>query len=444
MPEPDPNPPTWECHAGTITGWRDDGVLRATGVRYARAGRYQRPVAEPPAAEPLPATSWAPACPQAGSPLLEEVLKDPMGDLAYDEDCLRLSITIPADVAVGETLPVMVWIHGGSYTVGAGDAPVFDAGPLVREQRVIVVSVTYRLGLLGFLGVPGRAAANLGLLDMMEALRWVQRNIAAFGGDPSNVTAFGQSAGADAIAHLMIADGASGLFRRAIVQSAPLGISRGRAGMNRAMAEEASRIPADAPVEDVTDEQLRVAERAQGFGLAAAMPFGAQYGHLPLPPAADAGAAWQRVAPDIDVLIGHTSREAALYVSMVPAVAGLVERPLVGPVARAAFVTALTRKVYAAAEREFAARHRRGGGHGYQYKLTWQIPGNPYRGAHIVDMPLLFGRREAWEGCALVAGASWDEIDARGRELRTVWAGFARDGRVPVGRITGLIDVRGM
>ncbi|HQR79464.1 MAG TPA: carboxylesterase family protein [Actinomycetota bacterium] len=438
----EPNAPTWECHAGTIVGWRDDGVLRATGIPYARAGRYQPPVAEPPCATPVPATSWAPACPQAGSPLLDEVLVNPMGDLVYDEDCLRLSVTTPADVAAGESLPVMVWIHGGSYTVGAGDAPVFDAGPLVREQRVIVVAVTYRLGLLGFLGVPGRAPANLGLLDMLEALRWVQRNIAAFGGDPSNVTAFGQSAGADAIAHLMIADGAAGLFRRAIIESAPLGISRGRAGMNRAMAQAASRTPAGAPVEDLIGAQENVAERAQAFGLPAAMPFGTQYGNVPLPPAADAGTAWERVAPEIDVLIGHTSREAALYVSMVPAVATLVDRPVLGPIARSAFVAALTRKVYTSAEREFATRHRRAGGHGYRYKLTWQIPGNPYRGAHIVDMPLLFGRREAWEGSALVAGAAWDEVEARGRQLRGLWAGFARHGQVPVGEIEGLIDVR--
>ncbi len=101
-------------------------------------------------------------------------------------------------IAPGDKRPVMVWIHGGSYVFGAGDAAIYDARALVEEQGVIVVSVTYRLGLLGFLGGSGGRAANVGLLDIIEALRWVKANIAAFGGDTDNITLFGQSAGGDA------------------------------------------------------------------------------------------------------------------------------------------------------------------------------------------------------------------------------------------------------
>ena len=117
--------------------------------------------------------------------------------------------------------PVLVWIHGGSYTSGSGDLAIFDPARLVAENRVIVVSVTYRLGLFGFLATGNGRPANLGLLDQLEAFRWVRRNIAAFGGDPDRVTAFGQSAGGDAIAHLMAVPEAPALFRRAIIQSDP-------------------------------------------------------------------------------------------------------------------------------------------------------------------------------------------------------------------------------
>ena len=123
----------------------------------------------------------------------------------------------------GERLPVMVWLHGGSYTSGSGDLAIFDPAVLVAETRVIVVSVTYRLGLFGYLSTSTGRPANLGLLDQIEAFRWVQRNIASFGGDPGRVTAFGQSAGGDAVAHLMATPDAASLFQRAIIQSAPAG-----------------------------------------------------------------------------------------------------------------------------------------------------------------------------------------------------------------------------
>ena len=136
-------------------------------------------------------------------PFLDDILGTRYGELPGSEDCQRLSITMPADLADDERVPVMVWLHGGSYTSGSGDLAIFDAKALVAENRVIVVSVTYRLGLFGYLATGTGRPANLGLLDQLEAFRWVQRNIGAFGGDPGRVTAFGQSAGGDAVAHLM-------------------------------------------------------------------------------------------------------------------------------------------------------------------------------------------------------------------------------------------------
>ena len=149
--------------------------------------------------------------------------------LAYREDDpdALLDIHFPASaVAAGERLPVVVWIHGGSYETGAGDEAVYDPWHMVTEHRLVVVNVTYRLGPLGYWGGESRPA-NLGLLDQLEALRWLHRNIAGFGGDPDNLTLWGQSAGGDAVASLMVAEGARGLFRRIISMSPPLGLMRG-------------------------------------------------------------------------------------------------------------------------------------------------------------------------------------------------------------------------
>src|SRR6202034_4427823 len=141
------------------------------------------------------------------------------------EDCLTLTVWTPA--ADSAKRPVLVWIHGGAFSSGAGSLPWYSGEQFAAQDDMVVVSINYRLGALGFLCLPGISDGNLGLLDQIAALRFVRENAAAFGGDPDNVTVVGQSAGASSIAILMTMRPPDGLFRRAILQSAPFGrISR--------------------------------------------------------------------------------------------------------------------------------------------------------------------------------------------------------------------------
>lgn len=437
-----------DCPAGTVVASPDDTdagpVLRARGIRYARAARFAPPVPEPdvePGEAPLTSGEPAPACPQPSSPLLEQMFGTGFGGLDADEHCQRLSLTLPADLtaesAATERLPVMVFLHGGSYVYGAADVPVHDPAALVAEQRVLVVGVTYRLGVFGFLGgtLPGggERPANLGLLDQIEALRWVQRNIAALGGDPGNVTVFGESAGADAIAHLIIAPAARGLFGRAILQSPPLGIARGRAAMSAALLAVTEEVEASTPAEDVVALQERLERAARPFGLAAAMPFGTQYGHDPLPAEADVDDAWRAAAAGVEVLIGANAREAAFFVPNVPPAARLGALPLVGGPALELVCRLVSWRVYGRDVARFAARHAAAGGRALTYTLTWGAPGNPLRSAHTIDLALLFPSRAAWEGSPLVAGVEYDDVVAAGRPVRRAWAQFARTGRLEPG-----------
>lgn len=425
--------PAFTPPCGPITGWRDRDVVRATGIPYAAAGRFQPPESIPDRTEVFAATSLSPACPQGPVPFLDDILGTRYGELPGSEDCQRLSITMPAGLEDDERVPVMVWLHGGSYTSGSGDLAIFDPKALVAENRVIVVSVTYRLGLFGYLATGTGRPANLGLLDQLEAFRWVQRNIAAFGGDPENVTAFGQSAGGDAVAHLMATPEAPTLFRRAIIQSAPLGITRGREKMSTAMGIAAEGVTADTPAMDVVALEGQVSQVARKFGLIAAMPFGTQYGHAPLPPESGIEEAWNATAPGIEVLIGHTSEEARMFLPRNRPVSLLGKVPVLGPAVVRAVSWAVTEAVYGRAARKFARRHVRAGGTAHSYVLSWAAPGNFYGAAHTVDLPLLFGDQKTWAGAGLLAGASWEEIDAQGRALRAVWARFAAgrglDGR---------------
>lgn len=429
-----PDAPTFHPPCGPVTGWLDGPVVRATGIPYAYAERFTRPEPVPDRSEPWAATSWSPACPQNRSPLIDLLCGGGgLAGLEVDEHCQRLSVTRPADVTPGvpdsdERLPVMVWVHGGSYVASAGDSPMTDPARLVAEQRVIVVTLTYRLGLFGYLGADGRPA-NLGLLDQREAFRWVRRNIAAFGGDPDNITGFGESAGGDAIVHLLAAQGER-LFDRAIVQSAPLGIITARARMTAVMARAASGLEADTPVAKVLAREPRVVRSAARFGLRGAMAFGVQYGHDPLPAEDAVEAAWDAHA-DLQLLIGTNADEATFFVPGLPALRVLWSVPVVGRALVAAAVWASTRLVYRTGADRFARRHARAGGTAYSYVLHWAVPGNRFGTAHGMDLALLFGREATWGAGAMMAGADWAEVDRVGESLRALWADFARGADLP-------------
>lgn len=196
--------------SGCIRGTRTKTARQFRGVRYAAAPvggrRWRMPQPVEPWAGIADAALPGPVCPQRG----------PLAAYA-DEDCLFVNVTTPRRLS-GEPLPVMVWLHGGGFTTGAGDA--YDAQRLAHRGNAVVITVNYRLGVFGYFGYPGVAGSgNFGLADQLAALLWTQRNAAAFGGDPDNVTVFGQSAGAMSIGALLTSPAATGLFHKAIMQS---------------------------------------------------------------------------------------------------------------------------------------------------------------------------------------------------------------------------------
>jgi para-nitrobenzyl esterase len=176
--------------SGALVVAERNELTHARGVPYAISTRFQRPKPVIAPEKHRDATTRGPACPQDPSRL--DMVNGPVVDeLEQCEDCLVLSVTAPIGA---ESLPVKVWFHGGAYVSGGGEAPKYDPDDLAREG-VVVVNVTYRLGVFGYLTPAGVGADNVGLLDQLTALRWVRQNIAGFGGNPDATTVFGQSAG---------------------------------------------------------------------------------------------------------------------------------------------------------------------------------------------------------------------------------------------------------
>ena len=211
--------------SGPVRGTDNGQVKVWKGIRYGAPPvgdlRWRAPVAPDPWTDVADATAFGPVSPQPKSPI-------PLGPgTRVDEDCLFLNVWAPSSAESGDTKPVMVWVHGGAYIFGSGSQPLYDGHNLASRGDVVVVTLNYRMGVFGFLDLSGLETGdqhfdtNLGLRDVLLALPWVKDNIAAFGGDPAQVTLFGESAGGGIVTTLLTAPAAEGLFARAIAQSSP-------------------------------------------------------------------------------------------------------------------------------------------------------------------------------------------------------------------------------
>ncbi|MFE4261898.1 carboxylesterase/lipase family protein [Streptomyces sp. NPDC056883] len=302
---------------GALRGRAHDGAQEFLGVPYAAA-----PVGENRLRAPQPPRRWngvreavqqAPACLQF-SPF---GLSDPS---AVSEDCLYLDVYRPGRARAGSRLPVILWMHGGAYSQGTGTQ--FGGRTMAELTGSVVISINYRLGQLGYLGLPelGRENAlrsgSFGLMDQIQTLRWTRENIAAFGGDPGNVTVSGQSAGSGSVCGLLAAPSAAGLFHRAVLQSGPCTLLR---TPDRVRAEsEARAFAVGAGCPDPADV-VACLRAASGSSLVNAARTRATSGPasgdglLPRDPAAAISAgAWNKVP----VLIGSTRSEARFFVAL--------------------------------------------------------------------------------------------------------------------------------
>ncbi len=309
---------TVETGDGLVEGITRGSTTVYRGIPYAAStagsARWQAPEPRPPWTGVREATSWAPAAPQPPSPL------GLRPGAAQSEDCLAVNVWTPSR---NESLPVMVWFHGGGFTGGTGATPWYS-GTRLAGRGVVVVTVNYRLGALGFLDLSGLApdrwphGANVGLLDQQAALRWVRDNIAGFGGDPDRVTIFGESAGAMSTALHLVMRSSTGLFDRAIMQSGALAHARSpersREVADRLLARLGGRLDrlTSCSTEEVLAAQVAIAPEIRG--------------PLPFMPTTDGqvvptdppGALAEGSAAGVPVIIGTTRDEARLFTAFDP------------------------------------------------------------------------------------------------------------------------------
>jgi para-nitrobenzyl esterase len=443
---------------GRLRGSRANGIAVFRSIPYAAA-----PVGPLRFAPPHPVSAWpdvrdatqdGPIAPQGRSRLAHV-----MGDFErpQSEDCLTMTVWTPA--ADSAKRPVLVWIHGGAFSSGAGSLPWYSGEQFAAQDDMVVVSINYRLGALGFLYLPGISDGNLGLRDQIAALRFVRENIAAFGGDPDNITVIGQSAGAASIAILLTLAEAQGLFHRAIMQSTPFGrMSRtsedahriGRRllevlGLDPNARDEVMSLPAA----HFVAAQGEVARREKKFAEAQA-PFGPVIDGDVYP--RDARIALQAGAgADVDVMIGTTREEMAAFYGIDPEIDAAPESAVENVFAsmfkagyrpyydeframRAAKTNAallgdlMSDAMFRVGSLQMAEWRADQGRPVYLYQFDWQSPAG-FEACHCLDIPFAFDNFAHWPGAPMLKDADPEDTKGLAAAMHGACAAFARTGR---------------
>lgn len=458
-----------QTKAGKLEGVVADDLHVFKGVPFARPPvgelRFAPPAAVVPWSDARPALEFGPVSMQSTIGL---GFMGP-GKQPQSEDCLYLNVWTPGlDSAAAR--PVMVWIHGGAFVLGAGSEPLYDGQALARRGDLVLVTVNYRLGALGYLAHPAvrdeatGTCGNWGLLDQVAALEWVRDNIAAFGGDPGNVTVFGESAGSASVITLMGTPKARGLFRRAIGQSGTPWVATAEGaqasaekllGMLETDASALRGIPAGRLVDG--QQRLMMAGRTSGGsgGLEGdTMAFRPTVDGVVLP-----RSPWEAIADgaaaDVALLTGTNRDEMKLF-SMLDQGAELDEKVLAARVGATAGVDASRTQRIVESYRK--ARESRGekvdpkelwaaietdrffrapavrlasiqSAHQpdvFTYLFCWESPIEALGSCHAVELPFVFGTFDA-PMVGMFAGTG-PEADALHHNVQDAWIAFARTG----------------
>jgi para-nitrobenzyl esterase len=442
---------------GKLRGGMQGKVHSFKGIPYGASTAGARFL---PPAKPLPwtgvrdALELGPASPQVPSMLIPEAMaQQPKNDGNGSEDCLHLNLWTPS---TSGKRPVMVWLHGGGYSAGSSNWNMYNGGNLAAKQDVVVVTITHRLNVFGYLYLADfgnekfAQAGNVGMLDIVAALEWVHGNISQFGGDPSNVTIFGQSGGAGKVSTLMAMPAAKGLFHRAIVQSGSevRGTPRDRAtrGAEALLTTLGLKSNQLGQLQQLPQAKLLEAMRAtRGLQLGPVVD-GRTLPVNPFDPTAPA------ISADVPLMIGSTETEvtwstttnydplddAALQtrvrdsLKLDDATASKLiavykkGRPKAGNLDLFLILSTDVSNFRTGTDTEAERKSQLGQAPAYKYYFQWYSPvreGKP-RSFHTLDIPFVFQNVDI---CASMTGAGADRQPLSDK-MSAAWASFARIG----------------
>ncbi|MFF1832504.1 carboxylesterase family protein [Paenarthrobacter sp. NPDC058040] len=385
--------------------------LAYRNIRYASADRFS-PAQLIPFENVEPDRGPGPTPPQ--NPSRFDVLLGPPEPLEQSEDCQVLSVFTPR---TSGKRPVMMWFHGGAFITGGGELPWYDGSRLAEEQDVVVVSVTARLGALGYLCLGESEEPSPATTDQLTAVEWVHRNIAQFGGDPENITLFGQSAGGFAI-EVLQRWGLGPHVKGVIYQSSDINL--GRLSYQRedvirqakSFTEFIGCDPRSLTTAEILKAQKLYADEAGTIEIWA-----------PVRPKTE--------QPILTRVLGGWTRDDTLPFIMIEKgifepYPGLFED--FGDAMRTRNATEMIQGTQSVADQASDA-----GADTWLYEFDWEVPASGWGSPHCIELPFLFGGRETWQSAPMLKGADWDLLERRGVWMRSIWGAFAKNGEPGAG-----------
>ena len=407
---------------GLIKGYVNEGVLCFDAIPYCQPPvgerRFQSPDLDFTWYGLFEANQRGNICPQGKSALTPAIGSY---DLSHDENCLTLSIRTPS---IDGKRPVAVWIHGGANCFGGGNLPCYEARYLAQQGDLVIVNINFRLGAFGFLHHPSLNTENLAILDQIAALRWIQTNIKAFGGDPNQVTLFGQSAGANSIIHLIGLPETRGLFHRVILQSPSIG----RGNFKQAEAFEIGDAMVSALGVTTTDSQT-IRERlmcASSQEILEAMKAirvtcVPKFGNMLFKPVKDE---WDTPEKIIEVTVKE-AKARGLTVMM-----GTTHDEMHGfTFERNEKVRAVQAARFDEPARALAEALNEASVPVWKYRFDWKAPLSPYDSCHCIELPFVFGTWGAWDDAGMLAGIDSNDQERLRKTLQSHWIEFMKLGR---------------
>ena len=383
-----------------------NNCLAFRNIRYAAAERFSAATLVP--LEGLDSENGAgPIPPQ--SPSRFDVLLGPPADLEQSEDCQVLSVFTPGNEG---KRPVMVWFHGGAFITGGGELPWYDGSKLSSEQDVVVVSVTARLGALGYLCLDDGDNPSPATTDHMAAVEWVHRYIDRFGGDPENITLFGQSAGGFAI-EVLQRWGLGPHVKNVIYQSSDINLDRlsyqreDVMSQAKAFAETPGQDPRPS---DPGDTRRPVTIRRTGRHSRSLGPDFRPQDEQPIRTRVLGG--WTR-----DDMLPFIMFERGIFEPH-PGVHEDLANEL-----RERNAAEMIQGTWAVADEVTSY-----GQQSWLYEFDWEVPTSGWGSPHCMELPYLFGTQDAWLLAPVLNGADWQLLECRGKRMRAIWGSFARDG----------------
>ena len=460
-----------ETGAGKLQGLMDGDISTFKGVRYGRAPvgplRFMPPEKPERWTNVQDATALAAPCMQMYSPggprqsdfstEMQTIFPTGPESRIDNEDCLFLNIWTPA--ADAKRRPVMVWFHGGGHAYGSGGWPAYDGRNLAAKGDVVVVTVNHRLNAMGYMylgdkfGADFAKSGNAGDLDLVASLQWVKDNIAAFGGDASNVTIMGESGGGAKVSHMLAMPAAKGLFQKAAIQSGP-GVTSGKkanaaklteqvlSALSVTTIEQLRSVPAD----DIINATRKVMDAGGGYRMG-----GPNFGPIvdgtvlqrdPFMPTAP------ETSKDVPVLIGWNKDEMTIFMAAQPWFGALdfptldSMAPMFGPkgkplidqyrkenpdysashIAVRAMGARFIQGTYLLADQKAAQK----GAPVYVYQLTYETPvqGGTYKSPHTLDIPFVFNNVDK----SRVLVGEGEDAETMGAMMSDAWLAFAKTG----------------